>query len=83
MQVLALFDRSVNEDYQGIQVEKSSIDHIAFTIALEDFEMEKSRLESLGCTVSTATHAWVQWRSLYFYDPEGNLVEFVCYDATI
>ena len=82
-QILALFDRSANGDYQGIQIEKSTIDHIAFTIALEDFESEKQRLENLGCSVWTTTHAWVHWRSLYFNDPEGNLVEFVCYDATI
>jgi catechol-2,3-dioxygenase len=58
-QILALFDRSADENYQGIQREKTTIDHIAFTIALEDFETEKNRLESLACSVSTATHAWI------------------------
>ena len=82
-QILALFDRKSRENYQGIEIEKSTIDHIAFTIALEDYESEKLRLESLGNAIWTTTHAWVQWRSLYLNDPEGNLVEFVCYDASI
>jgi hypothetical protein len=30
--------------------------------------------------VTTATHDWVQWRSLYVEDPDGNDVELVCYD---
>ena len=62
---------------------KTTIDHIAFAIALEDFESEKTRLEGLGMAVRTSTHAWVHWRSLYLSDPEGNLVEFVCYDGTV
>ena len=39
--------------------------------------------EQLGLQVSTAEHAWTQWRSLYVQDPEGNTVELVCYDASI
>ncbi|HMM41441.1 MAG TPA: VOC family protein [Thermomicrobiales bacterium] len=29
------------------------------------------------------THDWVQWRSLYAHDPEGNEVEWVCFDPSI
>ncbi|HVE92307.1 MAG TPA: VOC family protein [Actinomycetota bacterium] len=73
--VLALFDRN-----SPVDQERSTIDHLAFTIALEDFESEKERLEAGGVPVTTTTHAWVHWRSLYIHDPEGNLVELVCYD---
>jgi len=38
------------------------------------------RLEDLGLDVTTADHAWTQWRSLYVNDPEGNIVEWVCFD---
>ena len=76
--VLALFDRD-----RKVDARIGSVDHIAFTIALEEYESEKSRLEALGLDVRTAEHAWVQWRSLYVEDPEGNLVELVCYDANI
>ena len=33
--------------------------------------------------VTTADHEWTQWRSLYVNDPEGNVVEWVCYDPTV
>jgi catechol-2,3-dioxygenase len=82
-QVLALFDRSHEPDYGGVDSAKSSIDHIAFEIDLADYQSEKERLERLGLAVTTAEHTWVHWRSLYVRDPEGNLVEWVCYDATI
>ncbi len=80
-QVLALFDRSRSPGYTGLDAARTTADHIAFEIALSDFEKEKRRLELLGLVVMTAEHAWVHWRSLYITDPEGNAVEFVCYDA--
>lgn len=82
-QILALFDRAAEPDYQGLRADQTTVDHIAFTIDLADFETEKSRLEQLGLAVTTTEHAWVKWRSLYFTDPEGNRLEFVCYDQNI
>jgi catechol-2,3-dioxygenase len=76
--ILALFKR---EGETSASV--GTLDHIAFSISLEDFEKEKARLENLGQKVQTNTHNWVQWRSLYVYDPEGNEVEFVCFDPSI
>ena len=77
-QVLGLFDRSV-----PVGPERTTVDHFAFTIALEDYESEKRRLEALGLDVEVTNHDWVKWRSLYFRDPEGNQVELVCYDETL
>jgi len=82
-QILALFERSTHEGYQGVSAEKSPIDHIAFEIPLEDFAAEKQRLEQLGLTVNTSEHAWVHWRSMYVNDPEGNVVELVCFDESV
>jgi catechol-2,3-dioxygenase len=82
-QVLALFDRSENPGYRGTNAATSTIDHIAFEIALADFAGEKKRLEALGLQVETAEHAWVHWRSLYVSDPEGNQVELVCHDGSV
>jgi catechol 2,3-dioxygenase len=82
-QILALFDRREQPDYQSLDVRKSTIDHIAFAISLEDFETEKRRLEARGLQVDLAEHGWVRWRSLYVTDPEGNRVEFVCYDERV
>jgi catechol 2,3-dioxygenase-like lactoylglutathione lyase family enzyme len=76
--ILALFDRSI-----PVAQASTTIDHVAFTIALEDFEAEKRRFEALGLAVSTTTHAWVHWRSLYVRDPDGNNVEFVCFDSDV
>lgn len=82
-QILALFDRTETQDYQGIDPARTTVDHIAFGIELDDFDAEVSRLEGLGVTVDTTTHEWVQWRSLYFDDPEGNRVELVCFDPSV
>lgn len=82
-QVLALFDRSENLNYRAPDAMTSTIDHIAFEIPLADFENELKRLMALGFEVETAEHAWVHWRSLYVNDPEGNQVEFVCYDGSV
>lgn len=83
MQILALFDRSEEPGYTGLSAARTTVDHIAFAIALEDFEAERARLEGLGCKLKFATHEWVHWRSLYVRDPEDNHVELVCYDAGI
>ncbi len=82
-QLLARLDRSSSPGYQGLDAATSTVDHIAFEIALADYDSEKARLESLGLTVTTAEHAWVHWLSLYVKAPEGNLVEWVCYDESV
>ena len=83
IQVLALFDRTGSPGYRGSDAATSTIDHIAFEVALADFANEKERLEALGVHVETAEHAWVHWRSLYVTDPVGNQVELVCYDRSV
>lgn len=82
-QVLALFDRSEQLAGRRVSAERSTVDHIAFAVDREDLEREKRRLEEHGLAVETAEHAWVSWRSIYVKDPEGNLVELVCYDPSL
>ena len=87
-QTLALFDQSGEADhrsrhYTGVDPEKSPLHHMAFTISLSDYEAEKERLQNLGLDVETVQHTWQHYRSLYITDPEGNVVEFVCYDASV
>ena len=88
-QILALFDRQKGSTPDGGQLDReytppsaahSSVDHIAFSIAKENFEPEVKRLQALGIKVVQNYHEWVQWRSLFIEDPEGNTVELVCYD---
>jgi catechol 2,3-dioxygenase-like lactoylglutathione lyase family enzyme len=76
--VLALFKRETS-----VEQARSTVDHLAFTIALEDYEPEKARLEATGLHVTTTTHGWVSWRSIYVEDPDGNTVELVCFDPTV
>ena len=87
-QALALLDASLAPDsdvphYQGLSPQQTTLHHFALAIELTDYEAEKQRLEHLGLTVKTMEHAWAHARSLYISDPEGNVVEFVCYDASI
>ncbi len=87
-QVLGLFDETEAPNHRsraftGLDVGKTTLHHIAFAIGLVDFAVEKERLEQLGLVVETQEHGWIHWRSLYVPDPEGNLVELVCYDASV
>ena len=87
-QVFALFDRSdesrgpqIHElTPEGVSSKRSTLDHLAFEIDLAALESERTRLEGLGLETETTAHEWIGWRSLYFKDPEGNTVEFVCFD---
>jgi catechol-2,3-dioxygenase len=63
--------------------EQTTLHHIALNVALEDYESEKMRLEGLGLKINATVHEWLHVRSLYFADPEGNTLEFVCYDETV
>ena len=86
-QNLALFEASNTMflDNKAVQLnsQETTLHHIAFNVALEDFESEKMRLEGLGLKVNATVHEWLHVRSLYFADPEVNLLEFVCYDASV
>ena len=77
-QNLALFEAS-----EELSQEKTTLHHIALNISLEDFESEKRRLEDLGLKVNATVHEWLHVRSLYIHDPEGNSLEFVCYDENV
>lgn len=86
-QVLAIFEaanRYLLED-KSLQLnhEQTTLHHIALNVALDDFETERMRLESLGLKVNATTHEWLKVRSMYFSDPEGNLLELVAYDETV
>jgi catechol-2,3-dioxygenase len=84
-QVLALFDRYAEDGRRQTAAGRRPppLDHLAFGIELADLVRERERLRGLGFEVSEAVHGWVGWRSLYVDDPEGNVVEWVCYDAAI
>jgi catechol-2,3-dioxygenase len=74
-QALVLFDRKVE-----VSPASTTLDHIAFLILLEDYDERRRQLEGAGLEVTVKTFPSFQWRSLFVADPEGNRVEFVCYD---
>jgi catechol 2,3-dioxygenase-like lactoylglutathione lyase family enzyme len=86
-QNLALFDAAeraflVDKSLQ-LNSQESTLHHIALNIDLADYQAEKQRLEGLGLKVQAVDHPWVHVRSLYFSDPEGNLLELVCHDESL
>jgi len=82
-QVLVLFDRSSTPGYSGVSQEKTPLDHFALTIDLADYTTWQKRLEDLGLEVVAKEQRGFSWRSLFFDDPEGNVVELVCYDESV
>jgi catechol 2,3-dioxygenase-like lactoylglutathione lyase family enzyme len=88
IQALALFDESMPPDHRirrftEINSQTTSLHHIAFAIDQVNYKSEMERLQQLGFDVETMEHEWMHWRSLYVLDPEGNLVELVCYDESV
>ena len=86
-QILALFDATnrgfLESKSPDLNPDETTLHHIALNISLEDYETEKERLQGLGLKVQATEHEWLHVRSLYFSDPEGNLLEFVCYDENV
>ena len=74
---------SLEPQAQPLSSEQSTLHHIALNIALEDYASEQGRLEGLGLNVNATVHEWLHVRSLYFRDPEGNSLEFVCYGERV
>ncbi|MEE8458390.1 MAG: VOC family protein [Phycisphaerales bacterium] len=90
-QILALFDRAAAPNrpdffettFRGVDQPGSPLDHLAFEIDLSNIETERRRLESLGVEIKPDEFGFVHWRSIFFRDPEGNMVEFVAYDESV
>jgi catechol 2,3-dioxygenase len=80
--VLGLFDRKARDPVPP-RAQASTLDHFGFEIPLAAYEAERARLESLGVAIQTREFPNFHWRSLFMSDPEGNTVEFVCYDASV
>ena len=86
---LALFEEKwidwfTRDKSPQIDPKHTTLSHIAFSIALDDFESERKRIEQLGIEiVHSDTSSWMHCRMFYFFDPEGNLIEFKSHDESI
>jgi catechol 2,3-dioxygenase-like lactoylglutathione lyase family enzyme len=87
-QIIGLFHESVPPPFPGdprepVRLEATSLHHFALEIDQADYGPELARLQALGVEVTAFEHRWCRWRSIYVRDPEGNVLELVCHDATI
>ncbi len=80
--LFALFDAKARGREPGEQA-VSRLEHIAFRIDLADFAAEKARLQSLGLEVREKEFPFVHCRSLFFQDPEQNMIELIADDPTV
>ena len=77
-QAFVLFDRG-----REVGPETSTLDHLAFVIALDEYADRRRRLEDAGLEVTPKEFPFFHWRALFVKDPDGNTVEFVCHDPSI
>ncbi len=87
-QIIGLFHESLPAPFAAdprgpMRLEHTSLHHFALEIDKADFDAELARLRLLGVETTTVEHRWCRWRSLYVRDPEGNILELVCYDEAI
>lgn len=86
---LALFEEKwidwfTRDKSQQIDAKLTTLSHFAIRIALDDFELEKTRIEQLGIQiVHSNASSWLHCRMFYFFDPEGNLIEFNSHDESL
>jgi catechol 2,3-dioxygenase-like lactoylglutathione lyase family enzyme len=80
--LFALFNAKARGRQPGEQA-ASRLEHIAFRIDLADFAAEKARLQSLDIDVWEKEFPFIHCRSLFFRDPEQNMIELVADDPTV
>lgn len=74
-QILGLFARDAAPD-----LARSTLDHLAFEVAPEEYEAERARFLAKGMVIRE--RSWpdsLDWRgrSFFFHDPEGNVIEII------
>jgi catechol 2,3-dioxygenase-like lactoylglutathione lyase family enzyme len=87
-QAIGLFELGEVSDvddmpFDSHDARKTPFHHFAFIIDRNDYNTEFKRISALGYTLRMMAHSLTQSRSFYLYDPDGNTVEFVCYDPSI
>lgn len=65
--------------HQGLDPTRTSLNHLAFEIRPESFDAHKERLESLGLDPRTTEFPAMSAQSIFFNDPEQNVLELICH----
>ncbi len=83
-QLFALIDPHrhppAKERFRGLDVTVSTLNHLAFEIDVSAYTSEKERLEKMGIPVQEERFPHMKAKALFFRDPEGNTLEFICPD---
>ncbi len=78
-QMLALFlNPDMKPSYPDAMENPPGKSHLAFRVSPEDYQSARKRFKILGVR-SRAPIQWGDHECLYFLDPDGNLLELVCY----
>ena len=83
-QLLALIDYQrhvfAKDRFDGLEPRTSTLNHLAFEIPPDRYEVERERLLALGLEPQLTQFPTMCARALFFHDPEGNLLEFICHE---
>ena len=82
-QLLALIDfrRHVfaKQRFDGHEPRRSTLNHLAFEIPPQSYEIHEERLRGLGLNPRRSEFPAMSARALFFNDPEQNLLELICH----
>ena len=83
-QLLALIDyqrhAAAKGRFDGLEPRTSTLNHLAFEIPPDRYEVERERLGALGLEPQPTRFQDMCARALFFHDPEGNLLELICHE---
>ncbi len=83
-QLLALIDYQrhvfAKNRFDGLEPRRSTLNHLAFEIPPDRYEVERERLRALGLEPEPTQFPDMSARALFFHDPEGNLLELICHE---
>lgn len=84
-QLLVLIDARrhvfARDRFERVAASTSTLNHLAFEIPPGSYGEHRRRLEDRGLDPQEATFPAMSARALFFEDPEGNLIELICYAA--
>ncbi len=67
----------------GHDVSRSTLNHLAFEIRVENYDAHREHLHSRGLEPTETVFENMNARALFFKDPEGNTLELICHDPEI
>ena len=66
----------------GHDVRQSTLNHLAFEIPPESYDLHLERLGKLGLEPVESEFPDMRAKAMFFKDPEGNTLELICHDGS-